>query len=297
MARHWHWWRGEGLARVLEEKDVRPGRVTEAYARRRWRRRAGRCPGAAEPPTVLWVVGLQRSGTNMVMRALARTPEVELRNEDDRRAFVGYRLRGDDELRAVIAGSRHRVVAFKPLCDSHRTVELLDGVSPIGRGRAVWVYRSVDGRVRSATSRFGDHAREALADVALGRGRHWQGEGLPADTLATLRAVDWTTTSPESAQAWLWWARNKLVVDLGLDRRDDVLVVSYDRLVTDPEGELGRLAALAGLPMRPALTTGIEPRRPSELHLEGIDDEVRARCAELTGTLDALAARPVSISR
>ena len=289
LRRHVRWWRHEGLGRVLEEKDVRPGRLGEARARRRWRREHA---DRTEPARPVWVVGLQRSGTNMVMRVLAAMPEVDVCNEDDRRAFDRYRLRDDAVVADVIRRTGHAVVALKPLCDSHRVLELLDGVHVGAPGRAVWVYRSLDGRVRSATSRFGDHARRALADVAAGVGTHWQGEGLPDDTVATLAGIDWSTASPATAQAALWWARNKLVVDLGLADRPDVLVVSYDRLVVDPAAEVDRLVRFIGCDPRPSLAAGIAARRPSDLVVPDVDPAVRALAGPVAATLDELAARP-----
>jgi len=281
------WARDEGVARVLEEKDLRLGRVGEAVARTRWRRRHA---VDAQTSLPVWVLGLQRSGTNMVMRTFSRMAEVDVCNEDDRRGFNRYRLRSDARLRRVVALSPFEAVVAKPLCDSHRAVELLERVHAGRPGRAVWVYRGVDGRVRSAQARFGDHARVALADVAAGRGAPWQGQGLPAATLDVLRAQPWDAVSVEEAQAWLWWARNSLVFDLGLDRRNDVLVVDYDRLVEDPNRELARMVGFLGLSWRPELASHVEARRPSGLRLESIDGEVRQRCDELTERLRARAA-------
>ena len=57
---------------------------------------------------------------------------------------------------------------FKPLCDSHRTDHLLDDLRTASPGRAVWVYRDVDGRVRSALAKFGDGNRQVLREFADG---------------------------------------------------------------------------------------------------------------------------------
>ena len=40
-----------------------------------------------------------------------------------------------------ISYSWHEYVLFKPLCDSHRTVELLEGLGTPTPGKAIWAYR------------------------------------------------------------------------------------------------------------------------------------------------------------
>jgi len=122
--RHWSWARTQGIGRLLDEDDLHPldrGRL--ALQRRRWQARHPIPPGTAVP---VYLVGLQRSGTNMLAKGLEASHEVEVRNENDRRAFSRFRLRPDAVVQSLIAGSRARYVLFKPLCDAHRVVGLLD---------------------------------------------------------------------------------------------------------------------------------------------------------------------------
>ena len=48
------------------------------------------------PPRPVYLVGLQRSGTNMLARGLDIAPEFEVHNENDRAVFDHYLLRDDD---------------------------------------------------------------------------------------------------------------------------------------------------------------------------------------------------------
>ena len=59
-------------------------RVRVASAKRRWRRAHPQAAGRATP---VYLVGLQRSGTNMLARGLDTAPEFEVHNENDRAAF------------------------------------------------------------------------------------------------------------------------------------------------------------------------------------------------------------------
>jgi hypothetical protein len=105
----------------------------------------------------------------MLVRGLERAPEFAVYNENSAAAFRRFRLRPDSVIRTLVDSSRHPYVLLKPLCDSHRTPELLDGLGTASPPHALWVYRSVDARVRSALAKFGDANLRALRDVAAGR--------------------------------------------------------------------------------------------------------------------------------
>ncbi|MBV8160005.1 MAG: hypothetical protein JO265_03680, partial [Acidimicrobiia bacterium] len=219
-ARHWRWARQDGLSSLIEEDDLRPiHRATRAWRKWRWRRSRPVAAGTAMP---VWLVGVQRSGTNMVVRGLEESPEVEVHNENDGSVFERFRLRPDPVVRQLVLTSRHRYVLFKPLCDSHRIDQLLSLDTPTP-GRAIWAYRGVDGRVCSALAKFGDTNLRVLSDIAAGHGADtWQAQRLSDDNLALIGSFDWTSMSPASAAAVFWYVRNSLFFDLGLDRREDV---------------------------------------------------------------------------
>jgi len=238
----------------------------------------------------VWLVGVQRSGTNMVVRGLEESPEVEVHNENDGAAFDRFRLRPDPVVRRIVLASRHRYVLFKPLCDSHRVDELLAFDTPTA-GRAIWAYRGVDGRVRSALAKFGDANLRVLTEIAAGRGGDsWQAQRLSDDSLEVIRSFDWATMSPASAAALFWYVRNSLFFELGLDRRDDVLLSSYDGLIADPEAATRALASFLGLAWRPALAAHIERRDAPEAPPIDIDARVRSLCDDLQRRLAAASA-------
>jgi hypothetical protein len=294
VRRHVGWLRSQGLGRLVEEDRLNPlDRATTAAGRWRWRL-ANRSRPRGGVPVLL--VGLQRSGTNMLVRGLERAPEFEVYNENNRAAFSRFRLRPDPVVRRLVDNSRHPYVLLKPLCDSHRTAELLDGLGARHSGRALWVYRSPDGRTRSALAKFGDANLTALREIAGGRGGHrWEAQMLSRSSLDLLASFDWTRMDPASAAALFWVLRNRLYFELGLDRRPDVLLVSYDAALRDPEAELRRACAFLGFPYRAQLISHIEPRPPATAGPLDIDHRVRACCDALAARLDAAHQRqPVS---
>ena len=287
IGRHVGWARRQGVGRLVEEDQLDPiDRITTSIRKARWRREH-RVHGTAVP---VFVVGVQRSGTNMLVRGLERAPAFEVRNENDEAAFSRFLLRDDATIRGLVERSGHAYVLFKPLCDSHRIGELLDGLGTKSPGRAIWAFRDVDGRVRSAVAKFGGEGLRALREVAAGRTDVWQAGGLSGERLAQLRSFDLERFTPESAAALFWYLRNSLYFDLGLDRRSDVLLASYGRFVEDPEASMRRICDFVGVGYGSEMVAHVDARAVAAPRVD-VDAEVRALCDELTARLTAALVR------
>lgn len=286
LRRRLFWARTQGIGALVEEERLNPvDRSRVALAKYRWRRRHGVAPGTATP---VYVVGLQRSGTNMVLRGLDCAPEIEVHNESDRRVFHRYQLRSDQVVIETVRRSRHPYVLFKPLCDSHRAADLLalPGVRP---GKAIWIFRDVDDRARSSIAKFGASGLEAVRRIIAGDGEDiWQGRRLGPDTLARLREFQPDELTRETAAALLWYARNSLYFDLGLDRRRDVFLLCYDQFIDEPD-RIGReLCAFLGLPWRDELFSHVQRRHPVHRPTD-VDPAAREMCAAMRARLDQAA--------
>jgi hypothetical protein len=285
VRRHLRWLRTEGIRRLVEEDQLDPReRIGTALAKARWRRTHGVAPGSAVP---VYVVGLQRSGTNMLLRGLDAAPEIEVRGENDRTVFHRFRLRPDDVLRSTVHSSRHAIVLVKPLCDSQRVDELLDlpGLAP---GRAVWAYRDADDRARSEVAKFGDSNLQALRRIAGGTDAGmWQGERLDPSARELVASFDYDAMSPDTAAVLFWVVRNGLYFSLGLHDRSDVMLSSYDALVADPEASMQAVCDFIGFPNRPDLWSHIEARSSHDRRPLDIDPRVRQLADEMTERLEA----------
>lgn len=289
-SRHVRWARTEGIARLIEEDRLNPWeRALTAVRKARWRRAHPEAAGSARP---VYVVGLQRSGTNMLLRGVDRAPEVEVRGENDREVFHRYRLRRDEVLSRTVRSSRHALVLVKPLCESHLVDRLLD-LAELPGGRAVWVYRDYASRARSEVSKFGDANLQALRVVAAGEGDTiWQGQRLSEESLALVRSFDLDAMSAESAAVLFWVVRNQLYFDLGLDRREDVMALSYDAFVSAPESHMRRLCDFIGLTYRPSLCSHVEARESHGERPLHLDPRLAAHAEAMTARLAVEAARP-----
>jgi hypothetical protein len=290
VRRHLRWGRTEGFSRLVEEDELNPvTRARVAAAKWGWRRANPRAAGLATP---VYLVGLQRSGTNMLARGLDIAPEFEVHNENDTAVFDHFLLRPDPVVRKVVMDSRHEYVLFKPLCDSHRVDHLLDTLDTPSPGRAIWAYRDVDGRARSAVSKFGRNNLLTLRDIAAGKGAGmWQAQRLSPATLEEIASYDYSTMSAETAAALFWWIRNGLYFEIGLDRRDDVLLASYQDMLAGPVVAMQAICQFLGLEYRAALIAHISPRGPGGARQLDIDPRVRALCTQLQDRLDEALAR------
>jgi hypothetical protein len=284
IRRHWEWGRRQGFGRLIEEDQLNPiDRIRLGASKARWRRSHAVAPNAMP----VYVVGVQRSGTNMLVRGLERAPEFEVHNENDNAAFERFRLKADPVIRDLVMRSGHRYVLFKPLAESHRTAELLDRMGTPTPGRAIWAYRGVDGRVRSALAKFGPNNLEVLREIAAGRGRdRWQAQGLTDEHRRLIGSFDYSRMSPESAAALFWYIRNSLYFEAGLDQRDDVALASYDRFVADPERMMRPLASFLGFPYSNDLVAHVDARASGRPPLD-IDPDIRRLTDELQTRLDA----------
>lgn len=285
IRRHLRWAREEGIGRLIEEDQLDPiQRVPTAVRKALWRLSHDASPNAVP----IFVTGLQRSGTNMVVRGLERSPEFEVHNENDGAAFERFRLRPLPTIRRIVERSRHRFVLFKPLCDAHRLDELLDGLGTPSAGRALWIHRNVDDRVRSSISKFGDSNLRALRAIVDGRGASsWQAQGLSASSTELIRASVEEGLTPEAASAVFWLVRNSILFERGWDRRSDVAIVSYDAIVERPAEVMAALCGFLGIPMDDRYASHIAPRRPRASRRLDLPVAIRAACDDLTARLES----------
>ena len=273
--------RRDGFSRVAGDDFARGKALIRRY---RWGVQHDSRPNAMP----VFIVGIQRSGTDMLIRAFKECPEAEVHNEAaDTRAFNAFALRSDRVIRQLVESSRHRAVVFKSLLDSHRIVHLMTRLGAPTEGRSIWIYRSLEGRVRSTMALWPENNRRVLRAIAAGRAsEHWEAAGLSDTQLELVRSFDYDELSAESAAALLWYLRNSLFFEHELSTRPDVALVSYERILEDPERFVQLLCGFLGLTYHPRMIQSIAPRRPATQGAMEVDDRVRLLCGQLYERLE-----------
>ncbi len=262
------------------------GRVLEKVERRAFLASKLLGPRRDGPPRVVFVAGVQRSGTNMVMEVLEASRAADVVHERDPRAYDNYMMRDAGVIEALIARARRPVFAIKALHESERVRALMDRFAP---AKLLWVFRAPDAVIASNRVSWPNGRSkmdEILVDPATAG---WHGRGMSAGTLATLRAVYDPSIAIDATRALFYWYRNQLFFDQALDRDPRAMAVDYDALVADPAAAIARIAAFLGIAAEPRMIA--HPRAGGARKAKKIDlpPPIRALVSEMHARLRAAA--------
>jgi hypothetical protein len=231
------------------------------------------------PREHILVAGSQRSGTNMVMYVMQWCIETQVIHETDSRAFVNYEMRPLNEIQALARRSFARFFVIKSLCELDRLDVLMDGLAP---AKTLWIVRNFNDSVRSMTrsfEKFADQLQRLTVDKA---GAGWRGRGMSDETQALLRHLYRPDMNEASAAALMWYYRNVLFFERGLDQDPRVSLVFYEDLVKAPNAEFKRVFESLGIPgWTPWITRTIHSHSVQEVPYEAILPEVKSVCEAL----------------
>jgi len=245
--------------------------------------------GNVGPRLHVFVVGAQRSGTNMLMGALERSYDTLVFHERDRRAFDNYRMRDPDVIERLVAEARAPVVVIKALCEMDRLPQLMARFAP---ARAVWIVRHYDDMVNSSLRSFHRVPGQVAALVQDPDSHAWMGRGMSGETLRKLRELHHDGMDDASRVALFWYLRNRLLFDTGLAGDDRVVMLRYEELVARPGGQLRSLFAELGLAIPAGVERSLSVASVGRTAAPPIEPAVRAACDDLLQTLDGLRACP-----
>lgn len=242
---------------------------------------------APAPATVVWVAGVQRSGTNLLMKIFDSARDSDVFHETDARAFQRYEMRPPTVIAALVARSRAARMVVKSLCELQRISSLLEDFPG---SRCVWVWRDAEAVADSMVASFGNFIRQARALADDPESMDWRGAGMSGETQHFLQEVVAQALDERSAAALMWYYRNVLFFEQGLHRDPRVRLVCYDDLMTAPENVLPEVFGFAGITYRPrcARLVGGRPHARVSRALPPILPAVAARCADLTTRFRAL---------
>jgi len=132
-----------------------------------WRQRLRPRPVARH----VFVAGMQRSGTNLLMDVLDASAATRVFHETDPRAFVRYEMRDPAVIRQLAQSSPAPVFVIKALCELDRLPELMSLFAP---SRTLWLVRDWRDSVHSAIRSFGNFVPQ-WQRLAHGDANDWRG--------------------------------------------------------------------------------------------------------------------------
>ncbi len=237
----------------------------------------------------LFILGVQRSGTSILIKQLERCLDVRTYTETQHSpAYDKFRLRDLETIKALCRKSRQKIIAFKPLTDSHRAQEFL---SLSDTSKILWMFRKANDRANSAVARFGAHNSRILAQFSRGEGLdRWQAQGLSEQSVAFIKQFDYEKSNAETAAAIFWYVRNQLFFEQGLDKEDRVLTVCYETLAQEPAASFVRICSFLDCEYHPRIGDGIHARSVGK-SVSKLDSAAEARCDELYEQLRVISTR------
>jgi len=230
------------------------------------------------PKETIFVVGAQRSGTNLLMDMLERNMQIDVLHERDSRAFDNYIMRPTSVITALREKSKFRFFAIKGLCESHKTHELLDTFRP---AKAIWVIRDYNDVVNSMDISFKetrDIIKQVRYDISAGG---WRTEGMSDETYEIVKALIHDDMSNKSASALQWYMRNIVFFENCYFRNKDIYLLNYNDLVIKPEKTLRDVCSFSGVSYNPIMCSMVNNMSVRKNRKPDIDVEIREKCDEL----------------
>ncbi len=235
--------------------------------------------------TAVFIAGLQRSGTTMLMGIFHLHPQTEVFDDArDSRGYVDFRLRDRQTLRQIIDDSRYRFPCFKIITDSHMLASILDGLP---NPKVLWMYREPGPNAASRLAKFPNGTVSIRAVCANRPSSGWFAEGVTASMARTLHSLDRSRFTDFDYACLVWWARNQLYFEMDLASDPRVRLLRYETLVAQPEQTMRALCDWTGMAWSPLSMRFVHARSVKKANLPRLDPQVESLCQDLLARLDA----------
>ncbi len=274
------------ILKRFQKMDV--GKITRRSLEsgRQWLTRY-RTPHPTQRKQPVFVVGCNRSGTNMICAAIGKSPHGWAYQESEfSLAFNGYYLRSDRVIEWLIRVTPAPIVSFGSILDSQFTDDLLDRFEG---AKAIWIYRRYEDVANScARMEWGYHLKNLVRWVAHGELEKLgaRGQRITADTVQRFAEIFREELSTEDCACLYWYMRNRLYFDLNLYRDPRVLLVQYEDTVLHKEMALRRVFDFLGFPFDPVTMEDIYASSVGKHPRPALDPAVQMLCSELQSQLD-----------
>jgi hypothetical protein len=233
----------------------------------------------------VFVAGMQRSGTNLLMDVLDASLATQVFHETDPRAFDRYEMRDLAVIKQLAENCPASVFVIKALCELDRIKLLMDAFTP---AKTLWVVRDWRDSVNSAIKSFGNFVPQ-WQRLAHGDTNDWRGRGMSLPTRELLAALYHPDASEAEGAAIMWFYRNALFFEQQLAADPRVRVVFYEDLVRQPMDEVAAVYDFLGLPgFSAAIASRIHARSVKHRSPSDISPSVVALCDDLLMRFRAL---------
>lgn len=269
--------------KVVPLEDKITDRLTKPlilYAKGGFNRNFRRKPLQKE---TVFVSGVHRSGTNMIMKFLNKSLLCEVFMESDKRAFDNYMMRDKETISALIRDSGCRVVIVKALHEAHLLGELLNDFGP---AKAIWMYRDYNDVVNSITTRWPQNRNSYDKIVEALDNSDWRCGGIAEATLARIRQNYDPDDNNATANAWFWYWRNMIFFDLNFHENRNVILVKYDDFVKNSDRIGNLICNFLGITLTSSMTRVPNTNSIKKSPQQSISPACLEACHEMQTWLD-----------
>jgi hypothetical protein len=273
-------------------KDVRSRRENiERKLWRLWKPLRQKLKGNKQR-TYIFVAGMQRSGTNMLMELLEWGGDTDVYHETDSRAFNKYEMRARPVIHELAKQSPAAFFIIKSLCELDQIKSLMDEFQP---AKTLWIVRAYDDSISSAIRSFGNFTAQLHRLVNDKEAAEWRGRGMSDETQELLKKLDHPEINEASAAALMWYYRNVLFFEQGLNLDSRVKLIFYEDLVSEPQVALKGVFKFLTMPnWSPWISRYIHARSVRKSPRTDIEPGVREICEELTNRFAALSRQQIA---
>jgi hypothetical protein len=237
---------------------------------------------------ISFILGCQRSGTTMLRKVLDKSINAKAYGEGEKPYFYPknskqrLRLISNEDISRLLDKELCQNIILKPLYESQRASEL---ANYFVNSRILWTYRNFNDSIISHVRYYTRQDAVEYVRQIVGGERIWINENIDRELLNELTPIINNLDNPYDAYAVYWYCRN--LQYLQLDGNPRVMLVKYERLVSDPIVYLPRIFHFLGLNFSEWMANGIHNNavyQRVEFHLR---DDIKSKCQQMQDYLDA----------
>jgi len=195
--------------------------------------------------TILFIFGVQRSGTSVTFHSLRKLFGVKGYNEFSELTVNGLeKLRFPEfsEVQTVIRSTLHPYVVSKPLVESQQANIVL---SKIQNSRGLWMYRNYKDVVNSFHKKFGDGVGHHHLDlIREGQNANWRAERVPNHLKELVEECYTDLLSNQDATALYWFVRNSLYFEYDFKSITNLKLLKYEHFMLNTDFCISRICDL-----------------------------------------------------
>lgn len=225
----------------------------------------------------VFVAGMQRSGTNMLMDILEKSYATDVYHERDPRAFDNYQMREQEVIKKLSNDSRAPRFIIKSLCELQNLENLMSSFQP---AKTIWIVRDYHDVVASMLKSFGNMEKQVLR-ILNDNSDEWLGRGMSDKTRDELIGLAEQGMGDASASAMQWYFRNILFFDQAFGDNEQVLLISYEALVKQPEVQVKKICHFMGIEYHSRMIKGVFSSSINRRKQPDIDPKIRELCDTL----------------